>query len=242
MSEKWLPVPGLPDYEVSDAGRIRSWHLPGRSPRVPLPREWKSPRVLSSTVGPCGFHTTRVKTGDDRRNVRVAELVARAFLGERPAGAELRYLNADPTDSRLVNLRWGTKAEVVADHVARAVREGPADCPECGSALQDTWLGDWGRRRCGVCLSRRTQAWRDSNPDVVAAASAKHNARRRAAYAAAPPRTGVCEDCGDAVTPRKGLGPLAKRCPECRWKRRREQSRVRMTRVRAGSRSTGASS
>lgn len=111
-NETWKAIPGWPDYEVSDAGQVRSTdrvivasngvhrRMPGRIFRPSLVRGYPSVHL----PGPC----TRT----------VHSLVLAAFVGPKPKGAEeIRHLNGDPTDNRLENLRWGTSSENAFDSV-----------------------------------------------------------------------------------------------------------------------------
>jgi hypothetical protein len=43
--------------------------------------------------------------------------VLEAFIGPRPENCEVRHLDGDPSNNRLDNLAWGTKAENQADKV-----------------------------------------------------------------------------------------------------------------------------
>ena len=45
----------------------------------------------------------------------VHQLVMRTFVGEPPAGQEVRHKNGDPTDNRLDNLEYGTRTENILD-------------------------------------------------------------------------------------------------------------------------------
>ena len=90
---------------VSDQGRVYS--LPRR--RVP----WG--RLRRSTVGTRGYPVVSL-TGNRVRPVHW--LVAFAFLGPRPDGLEVRHLNGDKLDARLVNLAYGTHADNNRDTVA----------------------------------------------------------------------------------------------------------------------------
>jgi hypothetical protein len=59
----------------------------------------------------------------------VHHLVLRAFVGRRPLGAEACHANGIRTDNNLRNLRWGSRAENVADArkhgtIARGARSG----------------------------------------------------------------------------------------------------------------------
>jgi hypothetical protein len=66
------------------------------------------------------YHNGRARTR------RVHQLVCEAFHGERPSPEhEVRHLNGERTDNRASNLRWGTKAENVADMVRHGTAGGP---------------------------------------------------------------------------------------------------------------------
>ena len=115
MTEQWRPVVGTTGYEVSDQGRVRSLDRYIDHPvthRVRLPG-----RVLKAALQNGGH----LKVGLGRGRVdQVHRLVLAAFVGPCPEGMEVRHLNGDPTDNRLENLTYGTRAENIAD----AVRHG----------------------------------------------------------------------------------------------------------------------
>lgn len=186
VAEEWRPVPDHPGYEASNTGRVRSVRR-GR------------PIVLRPTNGPCGFPTTRIMVDGRGCCRRVPNMVALAWIGPRPAGAQIRHLDGDPTNSAVVNLRYGTRAEVKADHAARARREEAAGaathCDACGGRFADSWLSNWGARYCPTCATRY------------------HVALQRANRVPAPLRTGQCVDCGAPLTAR--IGPMARRCEQC---------------------------
>lgn len=101
--ENWRPVPGDEGrYEVSDLGRVRNA---------------RTGRVLRAGRSSSGYLT--VCLGRDRSRA-VHGLVARAFLGEPPAGHEVMHLDEDRTNPRLDNLRYGTRTE----NILHAVRSG----------------------------------------------------------------------------------------------------------------------
>lgn len=91
-------------YEVSGLGQVRSYVQPGRWGRL-----LSKPRLLKPTLDPqTGY--PRVQLG---RGVRQAvhSLVAGAFIGPRPDGQQVRHLDGDRANPRLVNLAYGTQAE-----------------------------------------------------------------------------------------------------------------------------------
>jgi len=93
MAERWLPVVGFPEYEVSDCGRVR---------RV---------RVLNYAPARNGYVYVRLHACDGRRSFRsVHSLVLEAFEGVC-SGKEANHKNGIKTDNRVENLEWVTRAE-----------------------------------------------------------------------------------------------------------------------------------
>lgn len=133
--EQWRPVVGFEGYyEVSDQGRVKS--LARLCPCRPG-RRWR--KVHERILKPIPVKTRLdgvqrlivMLQAADRDLVkwcRIHCLVLEAFVGPRPTPQhESRHLNCNPSDNRLVNLRWGTKAENHADtlrmdHILRGER------------------------------------------------------------------------------------------------------------------------
>ena len=98
MTERWLPVPSLPEYEVSDEGRVRSARR-GHVLAQRLVRGYCLVWLLGS-----GYLVHR--------------LVLRAFVGEPEPGQEGAHWNGNSADNRLANLRWASRDENERDKVA----------------------------------------------------------------------------------------------------------------------------
>lgn len=98
MSERWLPIPGLDRYEVSDMGRIKN-----RS----------TGRVLKTNTQD-GYATFFPRRG---RKVWVHRCVLNAFVGPCPDGMECRHLDGNRRNNALSNLKWGTRIEQAMDRV-----------------------------------------------------------------------------------------------------------------------------
>jgi hypothetical protein len=119
--EQWRPVVGYEGlYEVSDLGRVRS--LARRVPHGRLGHITVTERILKPVaVMRGGYASVMLSQGGAERHYKVHHLVLCAFVGPMPEGdAHTRHLNDLPTDNRLVNLKWGTRAENMRD----AVRNG----------------------------------------------------------------------------------------------------------------------
>lgn len=96
-AETWAPVAGYEGwYEVSDLGRVR---------RVGAPQC----RRLHSQAG--GYVSVRLgRPGTDKKTLQVHVLVAKAFLGPRPAGRQVNHKDANKHNPRLDNLEYVTPA------------------------------------------------------------------------------------------------------------------------------------
>ena len=102
---RWLPVPGLDGYAVSDCGRVRN----------------SSGRVLEPHVSSSGYLRVRVRG----RWWVVHRLVALAFVGPPPPGKPLAlHRNSKKWDCRPENIYWGDHADNARDrqveHYGRA--------------------------------------------------------------------------------------------------------------------------
>lgn len=104
--EQWCPVLGLPKYDVSSLGRVRS------------NTNWSKGHLLKLALcgkGPAKYwYVGLCRNG--RRHTRVLhQLVLEAFVGPRPKGMVSRHLDGNRLNCRLSNLAWGTGKENMAD-------------------------------------------------------------------------------------------------------------------------------
>jgi NUMOD4 motif/HNH endonuclease len=114
-AERWAPIPGYEGhYEASDLGQIRSLDrvIPHRRNGTVRVRG----RLMKQYVGPeDGRRFVRLTVENDSHLMRVHRLVLMAFVGPCPEGMEGCHNNGDPSDNRLVNLRWDTHPENMYD-------------------------------------------------------------------------------------------------------------------------------
>jgi hypothetical protein len=110
--ETWADAPGYAGrYSVSTEARVWS-HLSGDY------------RAL--VIGTHGYWQVTLTGADGRKRTHtVHELVAGAFLGQRPDGHEVRHRDGDGLNCCRVNLEYGTSADNTAD----AVRHGTYVAP-----------------------------------------------------------------------------------------------------------------
>lgn len=109
--EVWKQIPGFPNYDVSNYGRIISYAL-------------KEPKLLKPGVSSSG-HLTVALTGHVSKCVHA--LVLLAFVGPCPAGMEVLHRNGVKTDNRLTNVHYDTRSENGKDasrHGKSRFREG----------------------------------------------------------------------------------------------------------------------
>jgi hypothetical protein len=109
--EATLPVPvvGYPGYWVTKNGNVYS----SKSGKM-------TQKIL--TLSRVGYYVVGLQLNNKSHTCYVHRLVLNAFSGDCPIGSECLHINGIRTDNRLINLRWGTRAENVAD----SVRHGTA--------------------------------------------------------------------------------------------------------------------
>lgn len=154
--EEWRQIPGYPDYEVSNRGRVKSW------------RKWNggpAPRILKPQLRG-GYLCVNLFRQPRRQESRaVHHLVMLAFVGPRPSGPMgevIRHLDGDCFNNQLDNLAYGTFAENSQDMVSHGHCVSPmtrrTHCPQ-GHPYDEanTRRDSTGRRHCRKC---RTQSMR----------------------------------------------------------------------------------
>lgn len=100
--EQWRLVPGTPNYEVSDFGRVR---------RITGGRGVRAGRILKPGKHPGGYQVVSLWTDGICRKRTIHTLVYEAFIGPRPEGMEVNHLDGVKTNNALSNLEGCTRAE-----------------------------------------------------------------------------------------------------------------------------------
>jgi hypothetical protein len=109
-SERWLPIPDFPDYEISDMGRVRS---KARKIRC---RSFMFRTIPDRIVGQnlIGWRRQYLQVDLVRDGKRfyfyVHRLVLLAFVGETEK-PHVNHKNGDGFYNRLHNLEWCTRSE-----------------------------------------------------------------------------------------------------------------------------------
>lgn len=134
--EHWLPVPGWPEYEVSDLGRVR---------RVGVAHGAKQGHILTPCVT-LGYHYVSLWRANRRFSTPVHRLVALAFLHPPgPGQYQVAHGNGGRLDNRPENLRWATPIENAADRDAQGTGAKGERNPS--AKLTDDDVRDIRRRR-----------------------------------------------------------------------------------------------
>ena len=115
---EWRKIPFLRFYSVSSDGLIRfdgnSFYVidvMGREYVKTLP-----PQLVSTKSKSAGrYHKFRASDNGAGQTVYVHHAVAAAFLGPRPAGAQVRHLDGDASNNASTNLAYGTAQENAQD-------------------------------------------------------------------------------------------------------------------------------
>jgi NUMOD4 motif-containing protein len=167
--ERWLPVVGFEDwYEVSDLGRVRSYHPPygARGRR-------RKPYMLTPTAKGTGkYLMVTLRQGDRVECVYVHTLVLTAFVGDRPPKNEARHGPNGRYDNSRANLCWGTMQENHQDRVRDGGEAKPraklssADVLECrrryaAGEKQVDLAREFGVSSSGLCQAIKGTTWKD---------------------------------------------------------------------------------
>lgn len=128
----WRTIPGLPMYEASDNGLIRSKArtvtaiVNGRRIRKVLPSKLLAQSLMTLNGRP---HYVTAKVND--QTLYVHRLVAMAWHADTYfAGAEVNHINGNPRDNRADNLEWVTHRQNIL-HSYRTLQT-PRKRPQTG--------------------------------------------------------------------------------------------------------------
>lgn len=113
--EEWKDIPGYEGlYQVSNRGRAKRlprYHSLNNNPSIYIPE-----RILKQKhYHKCGHLAVSLCKNGKQTNKPVHGLVLEAFSGQRPKGMDIRHLDSNPSNNRLDNLAYGTRAENCID-------------------------------------------------------------------------------------------------------------------------------
>jgi hypothetical protein len=109
---EYRDIEGFPGYRIGDDGSVLTCIKWGALERTYLDT-WRKRKTCSDIDG----YQVITLTMENKKQVtrKVHRLVLEAFVGQAPPGTICCHENANRSDNRLVNLRWGTPSENEAD-------------------------------------------------------------------------------------------------------------------------------
>lgn len=115
-NEIWKAVPGYEGwYDVSNFGRIRSYHNYGNGRR-------REPRMIRATKDCFGYLQITLCLQAIHEQKKVHQVVASAFLPKGGVGMQIDHVNGVKTDNRADNLEWVTPKENTLRSVALGLK------------------------------------------------------------------------------------------------------------------------
>ncbi|WP_080945320.1 HNH endonuclease [Delftia tsuruhatensis] len=107
---EWAIVCDFPDYEVSTAGVIR---------RLTQTRGTVKGQIIKwHTCTSTGYPDVRLRRDGRSYSIAVHRIVARAFLGERAEGDQIRHIDGNKLNAEVRNLAYGSAVENAQDKIA----------------------------------------------------------------------------------------------------------------------------
>ena len=158
--EEWLPVVGYEDsYEVSNFGRVRSIERQvidslGRSRTIKA-------RNRKTFVNRYGYEMLSLQKNNTQKNVRVHQIVAKAFKPTELEGVEVMHLDHKPLNNHVSNLEWGTHKENIRATVkAGRHSNGNHLKTRCPRGHEYSGVNKQGHRICHRCMGESTRRYR----------------------------------------------------------------------------------
>jgi hypothetical protein len=95
LEEEWQPIPGYPNYEISNFGRVfNARHNRFLKPFIKF-----------------GYEYVTLYYKNEQKDVRVHRLVALAFIPVRENAPEVNHDDGDKEYNYVENLEWSTRSE-----------------------------------------------------------------------------------------------------------------------------------
>lgn len=128
--EEWSHIKRLPDYIISDHGRVMRITSAGNN-------FCRIARILRPRLEKNGYYRLGLFTNGKVKRESVHRLVAEAFLGEPPSPLhEVAHNDGVRHNNHVSNLRWATRKENHADKKLHGTSQ-------CGSNNGNSKLKDW---------------------------------------------------------------------------------------------------
>lgn len=107
MNERWKAITELPLYEVSDRGRVRSWH-PHHKTKARIRAQ---PIMVATQAMLNGYRVVVLRYMGNRKAFYVHRLVAKAFVEGEDSLHLVAHLDGNRANNNHTNLKWCTQKE-----------------------------------------------------------------------------------------------------------------------------------
>ena len=182
QSEVWKPVAGLPGYDVSSLGRVRTWWSKTKHEVVRNRRNGE--RVVEKRLlkmdEPRMVRRNRPRFGPSwivkvwfrgRRTTRSLDiLVCDTFVRQREIPI---HIDGDWGNNRASNLRWGSRSESVAmrppkPHSCKLTREKAEEIRRriANGETQKSLAKEFGVTGCAISKIKNGQLWKEPDLDT----------------------------------------------------------------------------
>lgn len=105
--EIWKKIPGYPNYEISNSGRIK---------RIKRGRHTQPGKILKPILNKDGYYVACLVENKLSQTMTIHYLVMIAFLPPKPEHYDqARHLDGDRLNNNVSNLRWGNAQENADD-------------------------------------------------------------------------------------------------------------------------------
>jgi hypothetical protein len=120
---EWKEFGDRMQYRVSSDGMVQT-RTNGTSPK--LRSEWREKKVTfkKSDYTGCGYLITGTKEGGKFKSEYVHRIVAKNFLPNNSAKAQVNHIDGNRLNNKLKNLEWSTPLENMRNSVERGSHEG----------------------------------------------------------------------------------------------------------------------
>lgn len=110
--EEWKDIPGYPDYQISNLGRVKSLtHTVYHSPSKKFPNgrfvTYKE-RILKTALENGGYEFVVLYKNKVKRSFRIHRLVAKLFISNPNNFEQVNHKDENKTNNKVSNLEWCT--------------------------------------------------------------------------------------------------------------------------------------
>lgn len=100
MKEIWKPIKGYKGYEISNHGRVKSYH------------KTKNGRILKGSINAYGYVDVKLKRENNRQDtIKIHRLVALHFIPNIENKPEVNHIDGNKSNNKYDNLEWCNRSE-----------------------------------------------------------------------------------------------------------------------------------